>query len=174
MSVIVAGLLLSGYGDGSGGVATAAHPGGGQQTTAPFVSVLNGGGVKDSETELVWETSPDPGWHTWGAAPELFGRDSAPFYCAQKRVGGRMGWRLPSVDELASLIEPSIAGPGLSLPAGHPFRQVQTDAPYWSASLVPSDYRTFVVLFGGGDVQLSSLGSTLHVWCVRGPVVAEK
>jgi hypothetical protein len=138
-----------------------------------FVVLTDFGGaaVRDNETGLVWEKAPDPGFHTWGLTAETFGRSSAPFYCADKRVGGRSGWRLPSIAELASLSDPSVLFPGPTLPPGHPFSNVQTDAPYWSATRVAIDpIRAYVVNFDGGDVNLAGLASTLHAWCVRGPM----
>src|SRR5262245_47793214 len=73
-------------------------------TRFTVLAEFNNTAVRDNETGLVWEQSPDPRFHHWGTTPETFGRDSAPFYCAQNRVGGRYGWRLPSFVELASLL----------------------------------------------------------------------
>jgi hypothetical protein len=135
------------------------------------LSAFGGAAVRDNETGLVWEQSPDPGFHTWGLTAETFGRSSAPFYCADKRVGGRSGWRLPSIAELASLSDPSVLFPGPTLPPGHPFSNIQSDAPYCSATRVAIDpIRAYVVNFDGGDVNLAGLGHTLHAWCVRGPM----
>ena len=39
-------------------------------------------------------------------------------------VGGTKGWRLPSVAELASLVDPANSNP--ALPTGHPFSNVQS------------------------------------------------
>ncbi len=93
-----------------------------------------------------------------------------------KTVGNRKGWRLPTLQELASLIDPSVAAP--SLPAGHPFTNVQSsvgDFPplYWSATT--SDANTvnaWTVEFNAfrnvGDVGASSKSNGFFVWCVRG------
>src|SRR5713101_5028569 len=58
--------------------------------------------VLDRETGLVWEQSPATTTHTWSAARSQ---------CADRTVGGRKGWRLPSVHELASLVDPNNVDP---------------------------------------------------------------
>jgi hypothetical protein len=84
----------------------------------------NSEAVLDRNTGLVWETSPQTATSTWSVAREN---------CANKSVGNQKGWRLPSFPELSSLIDPSVAAPGPTLPPGHPFTNVQS-ASYWSAS----------------------------------------
>ena len=78
--------------------------------------------VLDRETGLVWEKSPDPELKTW---------EQACTHCYQKELAGRKGWRLPTIDELSSLVDTSNLSP--SLPAGCPFTGVQSYF-YWSAT----------------------------------------
>ena len=87
------------------------------------LEAFNNAAVRDNETGLVWERSPDATSNTWSAAR---------FICATKIVGGRKGWRLPSFAELASLVDTSVA-PNPLLPPGHPFANVQPNT-YWSAT----------------------------------------
>ena len=125
-----------------------------------FTCVMEGQAVRDNETGLVWEKSPDfVNFRPVG---------SALLSCANRITGGRMGWRLPSVHELSSLIDPVIADPGPRLPVGHPFTNVQV-AFYWTATSKSDDS---VVAWGvnmregaiAGDGKLSQ-----HLaWCVRG------
>src|SRR5215472_10717911 len=76
--------------------------------------------VLDRETGLVWEQAPTANAGlTWTGAFQV---------CNRKPVGGRMGWRLPTVSEMGSLFQGavSLTGGGFlfletSLPAGHPF-----------------------------------------------------
>src|SRR5437588_12028084 len=84
-----------------------------------FIVLANFGNaaVLDRETGLVWEQSPDNTEKTWVAAR---------FACILKTVGSRKGWRLPTVQELASLIDPAVAFPGPTLPASHPFSHVRS------------------------------------------------
>ena len=79
-----------------------------------------------------------------------------------------MGWRLPSVHELASLVDPGNPGGNPDLPAGHPFSNVQNSG-YWSASTV-ADNPTNAGRVGFFNGTVFSDGKTLNnfVWCVRG------
>jgi hypothetical protein len=81
------------------------------------LAAFNSDAVLDRETGLVWEKSPAVTPHTWS---------NARFHCANRNVGGRKGWRLSSFAELSSLVDPSVAPPGPTLPPGHPFMNVQS------------------------------------------------
>ena len=134
------------------------------------VSAFNNAAVLDKETQLVWEKAPGetdgvPGITsadkvTWNGA-----RD----HCANKLVGDRKGWRLPSFFELTSLIDPNATSVP-PLPVGHPFTNIQSFA-YWSATTVAvdptqawsADTQSVIVDF---DNDVKTL--TLFVWCVRG------
>lgn len=122
--------------------------------------------VLDKETGLVWEKSPQTATATW---------NNARFACIGKTTGGRKGWRLPAIPELASLIDPSVPAPGPVLPVGHPFTNVQS-ASYWSASSFAGDPAdAWVVGFDGGGVGnvIKTHDGILHAWCVRGRMNAE-
>ncbi|MBI4738702.1 DUF1566 domain-containing protein [Candidatus Woesearchaeota archaeon] len=88
-------------------------------------------------------------------------------YAYGKTVGGRKGWRLPTVEELASLVDPTQSNP--SLPSGHPFTNVQS-GDYWSSTTsVFNASDTLDVYFGNGVVFVDGVKSgTFYVWCVRG------
>jgi hypothetical protein len=99
--------------------------------------------------------------------------NGARFTCINKNVGGQKGWRLPSIPELASLIDPSAAPPGPTLPSGHPFSDVQP-AGYWSATTSAEDRSdAWFVYFGIGFVDNDSKTHTGHTWCVRGGMHAD-
>jgi hypothetical protein len=90
-----------------------------------ILSAFGDAAVRDDETGLVWETTLETTEVSWSDARAA---------CANKDVGGRKGWRLPSIFELASMMDLSMRiGP--SLPLGHPFTNVKLDA-YWSATTV--------------------------------------
>lgn len=117
--------------------------------------------VLDRETGLVWERSPSAGTthFSWFGALE---------YCSSVTLGNRMGWRLPSLQELASLVDPSVPGPGPALPSGHPFQNVES-AGYWSATThaqFPEWAR--VVSFYDGSVVNGTKDGLGYAWCVRG------
>jgi len=124
-----------------------------------FKCVMGGAAVRDNETGLVWEKEPSPTLQLW---------PNARGFCATKTVGGRKGWRLSSIEELASLIDPSVPSPGPTLPPGHPFLNVQQDA-YWAAT---TDANISTNAWGGdfnnGSVNAFIKTFTLLVWCVRG------
>ena len=128
------------------------------------LSDFNGEAVFDKETGLVWEKSPAITTHLW---------DSARSECTGRTVGGRKGWRLPSVHELASLVDPNS---GLGLPLGHPFLNVQSDR-YWSATvdaLQPTTH-AWNVIFGPGPTNINMMTVLPHlVWCVRGGMNADQ
>jgi len=86
------------------------------------LDAFGGAAVLDKETGLVWERSPSTGWQNW---------NSAQAYCNVSAVGGRKGWRLPTLQELASLVDPTQFNP--ALPLNHPFQDV-TPLFYWSAT----------------------------------------
>ncbi len=95
---------------------------------------FSGKAVLDRETGLVWEQSPlSPSKGETG----LLDWESAQSRCNGLTVCNRMGWRLPTIQELASQVDPSVGFPGPTLPAGHPFIEVQS-SDYWSATTVAS------------------------------------
>ena len=122
-----------------------------------FETVLDGGGVLDKETGLVWEQSPDTTARTWSRAiTEAY----------SKTVDGRMGWRLPTIEELTSLRDPSESHP--DLPRGHPFTNVQSGH-YWSSTTDVLDTgEAWGVGFSDGYLATDGKSSNGYVWCVRG------
>lgn len=119
----------------------------------------NGEAVLDRETGLVWERVPDSFGHEW---------DFAHRHCNQLTVGGRKGWRLPSLAELTSLIDPSVAFPGPALPPGHPF-STGSSGFHWSASTGGSDPNAaWAMSFAAGDAGNFVRSGVFNVWCVRG------
>lgn len=116
--------------------------------------------VLDKETGLVWERFPlsMPNPSSWLASQDM---------CNTKTVGRRKGWRVPTIQELASLIDPTVGPPGPTLPPGNPF--VALSLVYWSATTNAFDTGgAWVVTLFNGDVFVQGKGSTFQVWCVRG------
>ena len=129
-----------------------------------ILSAFGGAAVRDDETGLVWEKTLETTELSWNAARVA---------CADKDVGGRRGWRLPSVIELASLVDPSIRS-GPTLPPGHPFTNVGMDA-YWSATTIAGNPNSaWLVFFDTGKVLSGFKTITFHSWCVRGGMNADQ
>jgi Protein of unknown function (DUF1566) len=114
--------------------------------------------VLDRETGLVWEQSPSTATSDWG---------SQSFHCINLNTGGRTGWRLPTIQELLSLVDRSQSNP--ALPSGHPFT-VQSSF-YWSATTNASNAANAWLVnfvFGGVGGVDKSVGGVVLAWCVRG------
>jgi len=131
-----------------------------------ILPALNNDGVLDNETGLVWEKSPQTASARWSVARRT---------CVEKNIGGQKGWRLPSLSELQSLVDLSIAPPGPTLPPGHPFLAVQS-AVYWSETRAgdnPSG--AWAVHFGlGGGAVFINWAHAVQVWCVHGGLKADQ
>ena len=136
-----------------------------------FQLVMGGAAVLDKETGLVWEQSPETAPNP--TTPQNW--TSAQWSCNTRTVGGRKGWRLPTLQELASLIDPNNPGGDPDLPPGHPFSNVASGI-YWSATTehVPLFFHdndhAWLVFFNTGTVDNAGFkpDDTYHVWCVRG------
>jgi len=91
-----------------------------------------------------------------------------------KSIADRKGWRLPSVVELASLVDTSQSFP--SLPVGHPFTNVQADTYWTSTTYAENASIAWGVNFNSGSVSvvLFKNGNGLFAWCVRGGMNADK
>jgi len=117
--------------------------------------------VLDKETGLVWERAPTSTAFVWADVQTL---------CVGVVIGGRRGWRAPTIWELMSLGDPSQDNP--ALPPGNPFQNVSITQPYWSSSADPDDATRGLQEgfgIGGGGVIIAPKTNTAGRWCVRGP-----
>jgi hypothetical protein len=118
--------------------------------------------VLDKETGLVWERSPATDKKTLGGAV---------VYAMTRVLAQRKGWRLPAIEELLSLVNPAAVNP--TLPAGHPFVNVQLDYFYWSLTRgipLPTDQNlVWGYNFGNGDTSsIVAFQAECYAWLVRG------
>jgi hypothetical protein len=134
------------------------------------LSNWNSDAVLDRETGLVWEKSPSTNLFKWSVDLNNSNDEPAQAHCNRLTVGNRKGWRLPTVQELASLVDGNPANTSSPrLPPGHPFTNVSTQLVYLSAN--PSkDLADLVwcLSFIDGHVGWTSRTLDLPVWCVRG------
>lgn len=119
---------------------------------------FGGAAVRDDNTGLVWEQMPTS-MAMWSEARLQCLNKSVP------AVGGTRGWRLPSVTELASLIDPSLPAP--FVPGS--FANVSVGN-YWSATSIVDggSNNRFSVSFQDGSIGTTSKTNLSYVWCVRG------
>jgi hypothetical protein len=133
-----------------------------------FQLVLGDEGVLDKETGLVWSRklippagSPGLGWYT------------ATSHCFNDVIGGRKGWRVPTMEELATLVDP--AGGTPALPPGHPFNLPPAPVlKVWSVTIVgktsvkfPTE-KALLLDVTHGTVSNAFINQQNPVWCVRG------
>ena len=130
-------------------------------STARFVTAFPGA-VLDKHTGLVWEEMPDTTLRTWADATR---------YCVTKTVGGTIGWRLPSMEELKSVQDPSMAAPFVPTDI---FTDVQSTT-YWSVSTSAKAPIGVSFVHVVDDRVSGSMKSDLFLaWCVRGGVNTEQ
>ena len=122
-------------------------------------SDVNDDTVLDKETGLVWERNPYSIPQSWYAAHYICN--------AETHYSGRGGWRLPTIQELASLVDMRVTGsPKLSI--GHPFINVQSGY-YWSATTYAGNTSgAWCVGMHFGFVYGYDKTYSNYVWCVRG------
>jgi hypothetical protein len=137
----------------------------------------NSEAVLDRETGLVWQRTP-------------VAFDSPPYevavqLCAQATSGGRYGWRLPALEEILTLADPTIVSINFvsALPPGHPFVGVPPGVLYWTGTTrIEHPGTAWVVGIDAGGApsgqpgRCCSLGPSMpktstsvqRAWCVRG------
>ena len=105
-----------------------------------FELVMNNEAVLDRETGLVWERNTIDTIRDWPQAQS---------YCYKNNIGGRGGWRLPTIAELRTLVDTTQFNP--ALPAGHLFTNTKSDG-YWSSTNYAdvSSYAWYIVFVSGG------------------------
>jgi len=140
------------------------------------LSNLSSAAVLDRETGLVWLQAPgtQAGFGNYQAMSSDI--------CPNIAVGNRLGWRLPTMQEMLTLIDASISS-GIALPAGHPFTNVRGGL-YWTATHYWFDATQVYVVslsnmafppsrpeFVFGTIPANS-DTQLNAWCVRSAQVA--
>jgi len=126
---------------------------------------FGGAAVLDKETGRVWERSPSTTTRNW---------NNALRHCYTLEVGGRLGWRLPTIEELASLLDPNSIDQ-FFLPPGDPFI-LPTPRTYWSATTNASNpnFAWRVRFLKTGEDVTNPVnpgpknGTGILAWCVRG------
>jgi hypothetical protein len=112
--------------------------------------------VVDNVTQLMWQDNADANTITKGWT-------DAVAYCEDLTLGGYSDWRLPSIEELRSIIDI-----GRYDPAINPVFQNVVSHGYWSSStFVGGTSGAWGVGFGYGDDYWGGKSHSLYVCCVR-------
>jgi hypothetical protein len=128
-------------------------------------------GVLDHETGLVWQRD----LANWNGNMSW---EQAMTACLNYTGGGRSGWRLPTVGEATSLLDPTVLGPNVSsLPTGHPFTSLPLALWAWTSTRYQvvdgTNYDAYAVYyrspgFSAGFALPSGGIGYFGAWCVRG------
>ncbi len=111
--------------------------------------------VLDRETGLMWEIDASVGFN-WRNAHR---------HCALSNTGGRMGWRVPALDELLTIVDPARSP---AVPDGAPFNALIV-ADVWTANEDLADATTAVsVDFNAFLLRTRAKTLGRSVLCVRG------
>ena len=136
----------------------------------------NGNGtVSDTMLNLIWQNnySDNKGYANDGTIPNL-DHSTAVEYCGDIDLAGLTDWRLPSMRELASLIDYSIALPG---PFIDPvFITTKIDGGmYWTGTIyAPNTTQAWFVRFVENGVNRRPLSDTYNIRCVHSYVTFTK
>ena len=126
-----------------------------------FKCVMGGEAVQDKQTGLTWARNAD-------IAKKAVPWQEAMKLCQDLEIGNRKGWRLPTKEELITLLDTSQSDP--ALPDGHPFENVKTVLNfYWTSTTYEDDSsRAMIVGMNIGRVtnNLKVFDST--IWPVLG------
>jgi len=122
-----------------------------------------GAAVLDRETGLVWERAPSRTKFSWYEALQ---------HCNETTTGGRLGWKLPTIQEMNSINDPSVATIPF-LPGGHPFSLGAQTLVFWSATSSASTFGfaqqgNFVIAIFPRVVLEDKTDVNGSAWCVRG------
>ena len=135
------------------------------------------GTVTDMLTGLIWLKNANCyGAKIWNSALQ-YANTLWSGACGLSDGSDTRDWRLPSVNELQSLIDYEYSQPALSNAAGteqwsegNPFSGVQTNDCYWSSTTLRNDWSGawHVFLFSGSVDGYGKSNNSCYVWPVRG------
>lgn len=115
-------------------------------------------GILDRLTNLIWQRSANL------TSQPVVWREALAAVAGLDRIAGSAAWRLPTINELESLVDCATHSP--ALPSGHPFTDVQ--AIYWSSttSLFEPDWAWALYLDKGATGVGQKRYAEFSVWAV--------
>jgi hypothetical protein len=120
------------------------------------------GTVLDNKTGLTWQQAVPSGKYTWGSASAS---GTAQYYCANLSLDGG-GWRLPTMKELTTIVDYSVASPGPTIDA-NAFPSTPASF-FWSSNpLVGASGFAWQVDFSYGETGNGNVSAMGAVRCVR-------
>ena len=122
------------------------------------------GEVCDNRTGLWWERSPSTEYFVWGLA---WGTPNAVDHCNTLDLNGKK-WRLPTVDELITLLDFSVFTQAEALNEPNGLFVGLLPNFYWSATSYIGPADAWYVNFATGFVFSNSKEFKVHAWCVHG------
>ena len=127
-----------------------------------FKCVMEGKAVLDKQTGLTWARNAN-------ILEMAVPYEEAAKLCEIIEIGGKNDWRLPTKDELITLLDTSQSGP--ALPTGHPFTNVLVNVgncDYWTCSECEGDIKSaWMVRMTSGKVMDSYKIMNAGLWPVR-------
>ena len=117
---------------------------------------LGNGIVRDNVTGLDWQQATAPGTYAWQGALD---------YCSSLALGGYSDWRLPSIEELSTLVDAGRIEPAIDTA----YFPDTAASGYWSStvSLYGAGY-AWDVHFSPGWVDYAETSDESYVRAVRG------
>jgi len=113
--------------------------------------------VKDPKTNLMWEDTPH-------VKETKITQPRAKVYCSELKAGGFEDWRLPTIQELLTIIDYSRISPALL----KEFSYVDDESFYWTQTTVADESDAFWgVNFKRGASSKASEYYDRYVRCVR-------
>ena len=130
--------------------------------TNRYEKSADGQEIIDHHTGLIWRSALERGENEDGRETDRFTFDAAQLHAKQIAQQTGLAWRVPRVDELASLVDRNLTYPASSFP------DMLTDE-FWSSSpYVGSTSGAWCVDFSYGLVDLNGRDFTNAVRLVRG------
>lgn len=136
-------------------------------TAQPFVVSADGLEVSDSATGLIWRRCAEG--MTWNGSTctgstSIFTHELALAHALSEASASGVGWRLPSVRELSSIVDGSLSNPAID---GAAFPATPASW-FWSASpFVGNSANAWLVYFSNGSVLNYDRASPYYVRLVR-------
>lgn len=125
--------------------------------------------VLDTKTQLTWQRCSVG--TTWSADNSCRGEVDAMSLSAAKKLAQSLndGWRVPTIHELYSLVEPQCRFPAINSAAFPSIQETDEGAPYWTVSTVEEiPILFYFVDFWEGNADGHSNDFSLAVRLVRG------